>query len=128
MLNRLARGAFARLAISATLLALVPAVALADECQVTHSRAREIGRKVMSDNPDASYTEYSGDEAKKIIDAINSTPPVSAWDADTIIVIDAKDGGPFRIGLIVNDCVTRAMPIPREVWPDLVRTAIGEHS
>jgi hypothetical protein len=100
--------------------------ARADDCGVTLGHAREIGRGVLTSNPNGAYTEYTGDEALKILDAINETPPVSAFAADTIIVIDAADGEAFRVGLSVDGCVERAFPVPREVWPGLVRAALGD--
>jgi hypothetical protein len=120
----LSQGAFARLALIGALALGGGSLAYADDvCSLTLARARELAQ-----DSDASVTEYSGDKAKKILDAINSTPPVSDWAADSIIAIDGADEGPFRVGLSVDGCVTRAFAVPREVWPDLVTTAIGDPS
>ena len=96
-----------------------------DDCPVTLSQAHDIFSRAKETNPDAVFTEYSGIDAKALMDEINSQPPVSHWDADAVGVIDFADGGTIRILLIVDDCVQFAFTAPRESWPDTLRRALS---
>jgi hypothetical protein len=97
-------------------------------CETTYARVAEIGRQILSQDAQATYVEYTGDEAAKILTAINAVEPVSSWAADKIVAIDPDGEQPFRVALIEKGCATRAFPVPRAVWPDLVTSAIGSKS
>jgi hypothetical protein len=97
-------------------------------CELTYEKAVEIGHGVVAQNPDATFTEYSGKEAKKLVDAMNAFPPESSWTADRVVVIGAGDDLPFRVGLVENGCVTRAFPVPHIVWSGILSAALGDRS
>jgi hypothetical protein len=129
MLPTLPRGAF-----SCAFL-LVAGAAMAHDlhvtkpaCRMTYEQVRDIGAKIVTGDAQAVYVEYTGEEARKLIAAINAVEPVSDWRADKIIAIDADDEGPFRVAVIEAGCVTHAAPVPRGVWPALLSAALGDKS
>jgi hypothetical protein len=134
MFNVLSRDAFARAVFIAAVVALMTSHAHAHDlhatpaCEVTYDHVVEIGHQVVAENPDATFTDYSGAEAKKIVDAMNAVEPVSTWTAEHIVVIDPADGEAFRVGIVDKSCVTHAFPVPREIWPGMVREALGQQS
>jgi hypothetical protein len=127
-------GAFARFDFAAVIvLALVfvtteSSSAHADACATTLVRARELSRMVVAENPSAEVTEYSGVDAKKLLVAINATPPVTDLEADTILIIDPKDDLPFRVALSVSGCVRGASRVERGTWADVLKAAFGDRS
>jgi hypothetical protein len=66
-------------------------------------------------NPQAVFTDYSGEQAAKLMAGLNAMPPVSEWTAEHILVFDFPDA-PIMVGLVERGCVTRAFKIPREDW------------
>ena len=127
----LSRGAFARLALVVATVALMASRTRAHElhvkpaCAMTYEQVTRIGRSIAAANPQATFTDYAGAEAGKLVDKINSVEPVSHWTADSVVVIDPAGNEAFRVGLVEKDCVTRAFPVPREIWPGIVREALG---
>ena len=126
------RGAFARLALVACWLS--PGVSLAHDlhatpaCDMSYAQVVTIGHSVVAANPAATFTDYGGAEARKLIDEMNAVEPVSHWTAQHIVVIDPADGEAFRVGVVDQDCVTHAFPVPREIWPAIVSDALGAPS
>ena len=96
--------------------------------ELTYARAAEIGHAIVTAEAQATYTEYTGDEARKLIGVMNAVEPVSHWTADRIVVIDPDGEQPFRVGVVEADCVTHAFPVPRAVWSEIVPTALGTKS
>jgi hypothetical protein len=97
-------------------------------CDMTYAQVVTIGHSVVAANPDATFTDYDGDQAKKLVDKMNAVEPVSHWTAQHIVVIDPGDGEAFRVGIVDQDCVTHAFPVPREIWPVIVSDALGDAS
>lgn len=133
----LSGGALARLAfLVAALVATVSHVRARDlhahpaapACDLTNRQVSAIGREIVAKDAQATYVEYHGDEARKLIGAINSVAPVSHWDADAIVAIDPDGEQPFRVAIIVSGCATHAFPVPRGIWPGVVAQALGSKS
>jgi hypothetical protein len=97
-------------------------------CQMTYDEAVGLGHAVVEANADATFSDYSGAEAEKIVGTLNAVEPVSHWIADHVIVIDAADGGVIRVGVVSNDCLIHALPVPRDIWPAIVSQALGDRS
>jgi len=97
-------------------------------CQMSYDEAVGIGHAVVAANSDATFADYSGAQAGKLVDRLNAVEPISHWVADHIIVIDAADGGVIRVGVVEHDCLTHALPIPRDIWPAIVTEALGDRS
>jgi hypothetical protein len=135
MLNALSRAAFARAALIAATVALGAPPAGAHDlhakaapCEVTYEHIVEIGRGIVAENPDATFTDYTGAEARKIVDAFNAVEPVSDWTAEHVLVIDPADDEAFRVGIVDKGCLTHAFPAPRGAWQGMVRAALGDKS
>ncbi len=78
------RGAFARLGIVCAIgLALLfaahaePHAAPAPKCEMPYDEAVSYGRRGVADNPEATFTDYSGDQATRLLAGLNGEPPVS---------------------------------------------------
>jgi hypothetical protein len=136
---RLPRGVFARLGFLAVVLAGIgsyPAVSLADttitrpapaKCEMPYDKAVSYGRRGVAADNAAVFTDYSGEEAAKLLIGINTFPPVSDWAADHILVFDSPDE-PIVVGLVEAGCVTRAFKVPRDDWAGVRRAALGDPS
>jgi hypothetical protein len=136
LLPRLSRGAFARLGFLAFVLAgiaIYPAVARADpapapaKCEMTYEEAVSYGNRGVAADSTAAFSDYSGEEAVKLLAGINSFPPVSDWTADHILVFDAPDEA-IVVGLVDKGCVTKAFKVPRDDWATLRSEAIGDRT
>jgi hypothetical protein len=113
-----------------------PAVSRADttikrpalaKCEMPYDEAVSYGRRgVVADNA-AEFTDYSGEEAAKLLIGINAFPPVSDWAADHILVFDSPDE-PIVVGLVEAGCVTKAFKVPRDDWAGVRRAALGDPS
>ena len=131
---RFPRGAFARLGFLAVLLAGIasgPAASRAEppaaKCEMPYDEAVSYGRRGVAADNASVFTDYSGEEAAKMLDGINSFPPVSAWVADHVLVFDAPDE-PIVVGLVEAGCVTKAFKVPRDDWAGVRRAALGDPS
>jgi hypothetical protein len=130
------RGAFARLGFLAVGLAGIgsyPAASRADpvaapaKCEMPYDEAVSYGRRGVAADNAAVFTDYSGEEASKLLDGINAFPPVSDWAADHILVFDSPDE-PIVVGLVEAGCVTKAFKVPRDDWAGVRRAALGDPS
>jgi hypothetical protein len=133
---RIPRGAFARLGFLAFVLAgiaIYPAVARADpapapaKCERPYDEAVSYGRRGVAADNAAEFTDYSGENAAKLLIGINAFPPVSDWTADHILVFDSPDGA-IVVGLVEKGCLTKALEVPREDWAGVRRAALGDPS
>jgi hypothetical protein len=137
---RLPRGAFARLGFLVLLLvgtASYPAVSRAGpasapraptaKCEMPYDDAVSYGRRGVAADNAAVFTDYSSDEAAKLLIGINAFPPVSDWAADHILVFDSPDE-PIVVGLSEAGCVTKAFKVPRDDWAAVRRAALGDPS
>jgi hypothetical protein len=135
LLPRLSRGAFARLGFLAIALAGIVAFAApsradpspAAKCEMPYDEAVSYGRRGVAADNAAVFTDYSGEEASKLLIGINSFPPVSDWTADHILVFDAPDEA-IVVGLVDKGCVTKAFKVPRDDWATLRSEAIGDRT
>jgi hypothetical protein len=139
--SRLPRAAFARLGFIAVVLAGIgsyPAVSRADpapapprapaaKCEMPYDEAVSYGRRGVAADNAAVFTDYSGEEASKLLIGINAFPPVSDWTADHILVFDAPDEA-IVVGLVEKGCLTKALEVPREDWAGVRRAALGDPS
>jgi hypothetical protein len=141
MFNASSRGGFARACLIVMIAAggafelFAARVALGHDlhakaapCETTYGRVVEISRQVVAANSGASVTDYTGDEAKKIIDALNAVEPVSTWGAEHILVIDPSGDEPFRVAIVDKGCMTHALAAPRSIWSKMVRDVLGQPS
>ena len=129
MSNALFRGAFACLALFSTGAARAHDLHAEPACEMSYAQVVTIGHSVVAANPEATFTDYSGAEAKKLVDEMNAVEPVSDWTAEHIVAIDPGDGeAAFRVAIVDKNCVTHAFPVPREVWPAIVGKALGSAS
>ena len=131
--------ALARLRFLAVVLAGMgsyPAVSRADttitrpapaKCETSYDEAVSYGRRGVAADNAAEFTDYSGEEAAKLLIGINAFPPVSDWAADRILVFDSPDE-PIVVGLVEAGCVTKAFKVPRDDWAGVRRAALGDPS
>jgi hypothetical protein len=131
---RLPRGAFARFGFLAVVLAEIAAfatVSRADpapaKCEMAYDEAVSYGRRGVAADNAAVFTDYSGEEAAKLLIGINAFPPVSDWAADHILVFDSPEE-PVVVGLVEGACVTKAFKVPRDDWAGVRRAALGDPS
>jgi hypothetical protein len=133
---RLPRGAFARLGFLAVALAEMAAVSRADpapprapaaKCEMAYEEAVSYGRRGVAADNAAVFTDYSGEEAAKLLIGINAFPPVSDWPAEHILVFDTPDE-PIVVGLVEAGCVSKAFKVPRDDWAGVRRAALGDPS
>jgi hypothetical protein len=139
--HRLPRGAFARLGFLAVMLtgigsypevvradpAAAPPRAPAAKCEMPYDEAVSYGRRGVAADNAAVFTDYSGEEAARLLIGINAFPPVSDWAADHILAFDSPDQ-PIVIGLVEAGCVTKAFKVPRDDWAGVRRAALGDPS
>jgi hypothetical protein len=105
-----------------------PVEGFADEpCAITLERARQIGAVVKRANPEATFVEYAGHDARSIIAELNARQPPTDWRADAIVVTDADDGGPLYVGLIVDGCLVAQFTAPQEEWTTMVGLALSSN-
>lgn len=97
----------------------------APKCEMSYDEAVGYGRCGVAEDDAAIFTDYSGDEAAKLIAGINAFPPVSDWTADHILVFDAP-GEPVVVGLVNGGCVDKAFKVPRGDWAGVLRAALGD--
>ena len=97
------------------------------KCEMPYDEAVSYGRRGVAADNSAAFTDYSGEEAGKLLEGINAFPPVSDWSADHILVFDSPDE-PIVVGLVDKGCVTKAFKLPREDWADIRRAALGDRS
>lgn len=97
------------------------------KCEMPYDEAVAYGRRGVAADDAAVFTDYSGEEASKLLIGINAFPPVSDWSADHILVFDAPDE-PIVVGLVDQGCVTKAFKVPREDWAGVRRAALGDPS
>ena len=136
---RLPRGAFARFGFLAVVLAEMaaftttsradpaPPRAPAAKCEMAYDEAVSYGRRRVAADNAAEFTDYSGEEAAKLLIGINAFPPVSDWAADHILVFDSPEE-PIVVGLVEAGCVTKAFKVPRDDWAGVRRAALGDPS
>ena len=115
------------------ILSLSAAPALADspasKCRVSLKAARLTAERVVTQSSDASYREVEGDEALKIVAALNAVPPVTRVVADRVIVLDlGGDVSSYVVGLALRGCVNYSHPIPRDQWDALTKQATGDRT
>jgi hypothetical protein len=132
---RIPRGAFARLRFLAIVIAGMGICATASradpaaapKCEMPYDEAISYGRRGVAADNAAIFTDYSGEEAAKLLTGINAFPPVSDWAADHILVFDSPDQ-PIVVGLVEAGCVTKAFKVPRDDWAGVRRAALGDPS
>jgi hypothetical protein len=133
---RLLRAALARLGFLAVALAGMATsatIARADaapaptKCEMPYDEAVSYGRRGVAADNAAIFTDYSGEEAAKLLVGINAFPPVSDWAADHILVFDSPDE-PIVVGLVEAGCVSKAFKVPRDDWAGVRRAALGDPS
>src|SRR5271163_3925405 len=95
-----ARARLGFLALALVGMASYPAVSRADtaitrpapvKCEMPYDEAVSYGRRGVAADNTAEFTDYSGEEAAKLLIGINAFPPVSDWAADHILVFDSPD-------------------------------------
>ena len=132
---RFPRGALVRLGFIAVVIvgmASCAAVSRADpaptpKCEMPYDEAVSYGRRGVAADNAAEFTDYSGEDAAKLLIGINAFPPVSDWAADHILVFDSPDE-PIVVGLVETGCVTKAFKVPRDDWAGVRRAALGDPS
>jgi hypothetical protein len=97
------------------------------KCEMPYDEAVSYGRRGVAADNAAEFSDYSGEEAAKLLIGINAFPPVSDWAADHILVFDSPDG-PIVVGLVEAGCVTKAFKVPRDDWAGVRRAALGDPS
>jgi len=107
--------------------ALAAEAAPAPNCEMPYDEAVGYGRRGVADDNAAVFTDYSGEEATKLLVGINAFPPVSDWAADHILVFESPDE-PIVVGLVDHGCVTKAFKVPRDDWAGVRRAALGDPS
>jgi hypothetical protein len=130
MLNALSRAALiaAAVALGAPPAGAHDLHAKATPCEWTYEHIVDLGHEVVEENPDATFTDYAGAEARKIVDAMNAVEPVSDWTAEHVFVIDPAIDEAVRVGLFDEGCATHAFRVPRGAWQGMVRAALGDKS
>ena len=68
-------------------------------CSFTYERATAIGHAAASTDPMNVFTDYGSAEAAKLLAAINTLPPVTAYPAEHILVIERTDDDFVMIAL-----------------------------
>ena len=104
-----------------------PPRATAAKCEMPYDEAVSYGRRGVAADNAAVFTDYSGEEAARLLVGINAFPPVSDWAADHILVFDSPDE-PIVVGLVEAGCVTKAFKVPRDDWAGVRRAALGDPS
>lgn len=102
------------------------AEAAAPACEVTYEQAAKAGRAAAAADSASVFTDYDGEEAAKLVAAINAQPPVTAYPAEHILAVENPDEA--MIALIHNGCLTEAFMAPHGAWAALRHGAIGEPS
>ena len=125
MIVRLSCAAILASALALTAPASARDLHVTKKCETNYTETLAIANRVVEATPGAKVTDYSGPDAQKLIAAINAVEPVSDWTATHIIVVDTGEDA-FRVGIIDHDCLTHASPVPRAVWPDMVKQALGD--
>jgi hypothetical protein len=135
---RFPRGAFARLGFLAAisfahigLATLSPRAAHAEDakpaCEMPYDEAVGYGRRAVAEDPSAVFIDYGGEEAAALLKGINAFPPASEWAAEHILVLERPEDSVI-VGLVHEDCLTRAFKIPHDDWATVRRSAIGDAS
>ena len=95
--------------------ATAPALA-ADPCALTYERAAAIGRGAHAANPAIVFTDYDGDQAAKLLAAINAQPPVTDYPAERVLVIERPDDGVVMVALVHDGCAGHRAQTTTSAW------------
>ena len=58
------------------------------KCATTYEQATAKGRDLVAKNPAVEFDDYSGDDAAKLLAALNAQPPVTHLLAEHILVVE----------------------------------------
>ena len=115
----------AALAVVCTLAMMAPS--LADEpCTLSYARATAIGRAAHAADATNVFTDYNGDQAAKLLAAINADPPVTTYSAERILVIERPDDDLVMVALVHDGCADKRIQTTPVKWGELRRGAIGD--
>lgn len=97
-----------------------------DVCSLTYERAIAIGHAAARADPTNVFTDYGGDQAAKLLAAINAEPPVTAFPAERVLVIELPDDDLVMVALMHDSCAEKRLSTTPDHWGELRRAAIGD--
>lgn len=95
-------------------------------CSLTYERTTAIGHAAHAADPSNVFTDYGGDQASKLLAAINAKPPATEYSAEHVVVIERPDDGVVMIALVHDGCAAHRVQTTIEGWSELRRGAIGD--
>ena len=113
-------------ATAACILATIGQSHAAEPCSLTYDRATAIGHAATRADPTNIFTDYNGDQAAKLLAAINAQPPVTAFPAERVLVIERPDDDLVMVALVHDGCAGERLSTTPEAWVALRRGAIGD--
>ena len=111
---------------AACILAWIEQSHAAEICSLTYQRAIAIGHAAARADPTNIFTDYDGDQAAKLLAAINAQPPVTAFPAERVLVIERPDDDLVMVALVHDGCAGERLSTTPEAWVALRRGAIGD--
>ena len=121
-------GIFAAIGVACVYDSIGQSQASEPTCSLTYERASATGRAAVVADPTAVFTDYSNDEAVKLLAAINALPPATEYLAEHVLVVETPDDDSVMVALVHDDCVSQTFRTPHEDWEKLRRGAIGDPS
>jgi hypothetical protein len=98
---------------------------VASPCALTYEAARNRGESSAAHQDHARFTEFAGDEAAVLLEAINNAPPRSHLVADHILVLERPDSDSVKVALVNHDCVTNWTTMSEKDWRKLKVAALS---
>ena len=98
----------------------------AEVCSLTYERATAIGHAAHLADPTNVFTDYGGAQAVKLLAAINAEPPMTAFPAERVLVIERPDDDLVMVALVHDGCAGERLSTTPETWVALRRGAIGD--
>jgi hypothetical protein len=143
------RGAFARfgflaeIGVACVLAAIGPSHAVdmhakskaaAPKCAATYEQAIAKGRDLVAKNPAVEFDDYSGDDAAKLLAALNAQPPLTHLLAEHILVVemaaqDDEDSPTLAmVALVHGGCIANVLRPPHGEWVSFLARTLGDKS
>jgi hypothetical protein len=106
----------------------------APKCAATYEQATAKGRDLVAKNPAVEFDDYSGDDAAKLLAALNAQPPVTHLLADHILVVemaaqDDEDSPTLAmVALVHGGCIANVLRPPHGEWVAFLAKTLGDKS
>jgi hypothetical protein len=94
-------------------------------CEMSYDRAVQIGRSAIVAVQAGEFNDYSGADAKALLDEINSEPPQTTFAADHILVVELP-GAPVVVALVNNGCEFVAFRADPAKWQAVKTRVLGQ--